>query len=1126
MTSKKIFAVAAMLFAIHTVFAQTSDEAYALFKTGNDYFNAGDYNSAITYYAKAVPLYEKVYGTKHLYTADTYFFLGLSYSSIGNYNMAIPWLEKSLAVYDSSQGDASSAANALLSIGNVYFDWSDYDTALDYYQKSLSLRKRVSGENHKETANCYANIGLVYEFKCEYKTALSYFQNSLTIRQKVFGENHLVTADSYHDIAAENYLLGNYKDALDYFFKALNIRENIAGSSSYEVAHTLGALSTVYIDTECYEDALWANDMAEQIYAELISPASSDFAILYNEKGRIYRELGDYNKALHYYIKSLEISQKLYGDKNVNTAREYLNIGSVYQAIGDYSRAIANLERSLEINRAIFGDVHIDVALCYRTLGAVYRSRNDFDVALTYFNQALGVYKKIVGETHIELARCYIEIGNIHQNKKDYQTAIDCYRKAANMTYEIFGYETKLTAQAYDRIAGVYDICGYHEDAEDLYKTAIRIYTDICGADSIETSVEYVMLGWQYAGQDNARQTVESFRKAYGGFKNATNYNQVITSLNLILKDSKLYHYDTDIPFIRDTIALAADSVERARLDMTSIKSDILQKSLPVYYYGVDFEARNGNPAKAFEYAEMLRSRGFLDEIGLDRALSLDGVTDGERNQVKELTSQIAAARKEIENQNNLELKDRDAKRLTQAEKDLAAAEKSLAKLDGAIGKRLPAYAQLRNPQTVRIKDAQKWCGNDKAILEYVVWNPALLEESDMRHGDVTLDSYCLVITNKSVTAIPLDGEYDFDGAITKLRDGVIPRSALAKPTPEVVFEGIRNELYEKLIEPAMPYLKGKKNLVIVPDGNLAFLPFDILRKDEDAKMLCQQFALALSPSVSVSMIADSTRNKGLEMLAFGAAWYDESMSADEHRRTFASQDMTRGRMRGFVNPAEFVSAADVARYSDSPAGYFGQKNLRWKDLPGTLAELAVLKEKAVGKKRYDEYVQENASESNVKQLSHDGTLAQYPILHFACHGYFDKDFSDMSSILFSEVSGRLSDTSSEDGYLTIPEVATLNLDADMVCLSACETGLGKIKSGDGMTGLTRAFMVAGSRHVGATLWSVDDAATAEFMASMYKKIEKKGMTYEQAYRQTKAEFINSDDYAHPYYWAAFVLYE
>ena len=95
-----------------------------------------------------------------------------------------------------------------------------------------------------------------------------------------------------------------------------------------------------------------------------------------------------------------------------------------------------------------------------------------------------------------------------------------------------------------------------------------------------------------------------------------------------------------------------------------------------------------------------------------------------------------------------------------------------------------------------------------------------------------------------------------------------------------------------------------------------------------------------------------------------------------------------------------------------------------------------------------------------------------------------------------------------------------------MVCLSACETGLGEVKSGDGMVGLSRAFMVAGARHVGVTLWSVDDMATATFMANMYKKIEKKGMTYEQAYRQTKAELQKSEDYSHPYYWAAFTLYE
>lgn len=1134
MNRKEILITVASFFVACSLFAQTADDAYALFKAGNDYFNAKDYDSAISYYAKAVPLYEKVYGTKHLYTADTYYLLGVSYSQTRDYHNAVSWLEKAFAIYDSPQGDKTSAANALFEIGKAHSNGSDYDTALKYYQKCLSLRKSIFGENHKDTAYCYVGIGFVYEVKSEYKTALSYFQKALAIRQKLFGENHLETANSYHDIAAENCYMGNYKEAEDYFLKALEIRERIAGTISKEVALTFTDItSLLYIVAERYEDALWANDAAEQIYSELVNPVSYEFAILYNEKGRIYWGLGNYDKSLRCHEKVLEITNKLFGDKHANTAKTYLNIGMVYQAMGDYSRAIANLEKSLEIDRAIFGDSHSDIALCYEQIGTVYRSKGDFDTALAYFNKALDMYKRLVGEKHIDVVRCYLAIGSIHDNKKDYQAAIDCYRKASSLSYEIFGYETTTTAAAYDEIAGIYDRWGHYEDAESLYKAAISVYIERCGEYSINTAVEYVMLGLHYAGQDDAKQAVESFRKAYAGFKNATNYNQVITTLHEILRNSKLFHYDIDTAFIRDTIALAADTVERARLDMTSLKSDILRKSLPVYYYGVDFEARHGNPAKAFEYAGMLRSRGFLDEIGLERAVSLDGVTDGERKQIKELTAQIASARKEIENQNNIELKDRDGKKLTQAEKNLAAAEKSLAKLDDAIGKRIPQYAQLRNPQTVSAKSAQKWCGKDTAILEYVLWNPVVLESTDMQGETLALASYCLVITNNSVTAIPLDEGYDFDAAITKLRDNVIPKNARAKPTPEVVFEDVRNELYEKLIVPALSHLKGKNRLLIVPDGCLSFLPFDILRASEDEKMLCEQYAVSLSPSVSVSMIAGNSRAKGMSMLAFGGAWYDSEASVEEHRRTFSESNTSRNK-RGLqaisldLNIENEIQKAFILQdiQDNGPSGYFRQKNLRWMDLPGTVTELNTLKDNVFKGKGYEHYVQEAASEQTVKQLSKNGTLSTYPLLHFACHGYFDRNYSNMSSILFSEVSGKLDGVSTEDGYLTIPEVATLNLDADMVCLSACETGLGTAQAGDGMMGLPRAFMVAGSRHVGATLWSVDDTVTADFMARMYKKIEKNGMTYAQAYRQTKTEFIKSDDCAHPYYWAAFVLYE
>lgn len=1094
--------------------AQTSDEAYSLYSEGNSHFNNGDYTTAITYYQNAVPVYEKVYGKNHLYTADVYFFLGLSYSKNGNYDAAIPWLEKSYIIYNSANGDKGSTANVLSYIGSAYFDSSNYDKALIYYQNELSVRKSIQGENHKDIANCYANIGLVHEFKGEYKAALNYFQKALAIRQKMFGENDLKTADSYHDIASENYLLGNYQESIEYFFKALKIREELAGSISYEVAHTLGAIATVCIESQLFDDALGANRATEKIYFDLkINQISQEFAVLYNERGRIYFSQNDYKNAILYWQKALEINQKLYGEKNVYTAKAYSNIGNVYQAMGDYRRAIANQEIALGIYKSIFGNSNPDIALCYRNLGAIYRSTDDFDTALSYFNKALEIYRKSLGEKHLEVARCYIEIGGIYDNKKDFQNALDFYRKGNNMLYDIFGYETTDIASCYDKIARIYDIIGEHENALSLYNAAINIYKNLCGENSASASIEYNMLGWHYAGLNDVKNTVASFRKSFSGFERSTNYNQVITSLSLILKDSQTYHYDTDISFIRDTIALATNTVERARLDMSSIRSELLKNSLPVYYYGVDFEAKNNNPTKAFEYSEMLRSRGFLDQIGFERALSLDGITDTEREQIKNLSSQIATARKEIDRQNNLPTTERDSKKLTEAEKNLSTAEKSLAKLDETIGKRMPTYAQLRNPKPAKIKDIQKWCGKNRAILEYILY------EGDENNQNQF--AYCLVVTNKKITAVPLDSSYDYNSAISSLREAITHRPIKS----EVTFEMQRNELYEKLIQPVLPYIKSVKDVLIVPDGNLSFLPFDILREDSDSADFGKKYSIGVSPSVSVSMIADKVKSSSTDALLFGGAWYDKSLSEEEHNQTLRGNG-NRGKDRGFATVERqtnlFVEDLQNILKNEGSKQYFEQKKLNWHDLPGTIVELETLKKDIFPNAQVE--TQKIASEATLKKISKDGLLSKYATVHFACHGYFDSDLSEMSSVLFSEVSGKLTE-SDDDGYLTIGEAATLNLSAQMVCLSACQTGLGEIKKGEGMVGLSRAFMVAGSRNVGVTLWSVDDEATAEFMSRMYKKV-KGGMSYSEAYRRVKNEFRNSDEYSHPYYWAAFVVYE
>ena len=529
----------------------------------------------------------------------------------------------------------------------------------------------------------------------------------------------------------------------------------------------------------------------------------------------------------------------------------------------------------------------------------------------------------------------------------------------------------------------------------------------------------------------------------------------------------------------------------------------------------------------AFEYPESLRSRGFLDQLGTEAALRLNGVTDDERQRVQELSTKISAARKDLEQQGSLTLAERDEERYKKAGEDLAQAEKELATLDNAIGKRLPAYAQLRNPKPVDVKTAQKWCGKDRAVLEYVLWNPSLIEGSSIPPADI--GSWCIILTEKKVKVVKLDGDYDYATAINKLREGI------SNIKRESQLETVRNELYDKLLASVLSKVGGSINeLVIVPDGCLSFLPFDVLRKNEKSKCLGDQYVISFSPSVSVSVLSGGKKRTKRSVLAFGGAWYDSTMSADEHRRTYSLADTSRGVNRGSVATDFRLEAQNDAQLAYmkqhireyGPGDYFKEKGLVWQDLPGTVTELAALRSGVFAAGTFTRRTQELASEAMVKKLSSSGDLKRYSVLHFACHGYFDSTIADMSSVLFSEVSGKLSDSSSDDGYLTIPEAAVLNLDADMVCLSACETGLGEVRAGDGMVGLSRAFMVAGAEHVGVSLWCVDDEATAEFMTRMYRKVEQEGMDYAAAYRAVKAEFRKSEEWDHPYYWAAFVLYE
>jgi len=193
-----------------------------------------------------------------------------------------------------------------------------------------------------------------------------------------------------------------------------------------------------------------------------------------------------------------------------------------------------------------------------------------------------------------------------------------------------------------------------------------------------------------------------------------------------------------------------------------------------------------------------------------------------------------------------------------------------------------------------------------------------------------------------------------------------------------------------------------------------------------------------------------------------------------------------------------------------------------WSNLPGTLQEVKAIQQVVSGA---EIMTGKNVNEAAVKELSRKGELSDYKVLHFATHGDVDPQIPELSALVLSQFE---MDKGEEDGYLRAEEIHQLDIQADFVNLSACETGLGKLYSGEGIVGLTQAFLLAGANGLSVSLWSVVDESTAQFMVALYKLIEEQGLSYAEAITEVKRRFIAGDfgeEWKAPYYWAPFVYY-
>jgi CHAT domain-containing protein/tetratricopeptide (TPR) repeat protein len=526
-------------------------------------------------------------------------------------------------------------------------------------------------------------------------------------------------------------------------------------------------------------------------------------------------------------------------------------------------------------------------------------------------------------------------------------------------------------------------------------------------------------------------------------------------------------------------LRLAMSLFERNRpfaLPTESAKAGLLSEQSEIFVAAIDILVSQGKGTEALTVSEQLHGRAFLDSLAEARA-DLNRVLPKNLLQKEDsLLTRITTIQKELWQEST------SAERTKQLTTELTSAEDALAQFQIEVRSSDPAYASLKYPVPFTGERVQRELLNDETgLIEFVVG-----EEK----------SYAWFVSREKITQAVLPSRAELNrlvGAYRKSLSESAPGPGVADSITKLRVEG--RELYKVLLQPFENRFGSLKKLIIVPDNVLSYLPFETLvassARGRSNYYLLERFAITYAPSAAAlaAVLATKRPNSTRAVFALGDPNY-ERFSENQAKQSVNS-------------PAESL---DEVR---------GARGLDFRKLPYTRTEVSNISG-IFSSTGSTVLLGAEANEQTLKSQK----LSDYRYVHFAAHGLVDEQNPGRSGVVLS-----LSEPNRDDGILQVTEIMKLKLDADLVTLSACRTGLGRIVRGEGVLGLTRAFMYAGARTVVASLWNVNDSATAELMKVFYQNL-KRGLTKDEALRQAKIQMLKGShrSWRHPYYWAPFVL--
>lgn len=1125
------------------------------------HFNKGDYSNATTLLEQLISTYEKnVEDTSAYYEMKNV--LGISYLKTGKGAEAENLFKQSISFYsaDTSLKHHSNYFTSLIQLAVYYYGTKKYEEAEPLFKKSLEIQRETKGEKHPDYLVLLNNLATIETTLKRYAIADSIYLRLITLKKEVYGEKHPEHVTSLNNLASTYKNSGRIKEAEEVYLTLQSILKDSLGESHIEYINILSQLGQLYKATGRYNEAestfIVVVDFKKQYHGEKSAEYAASLILLanlYRIEGKyqqaepllleainiykeigwekniayatclsslagLYRNMGQYSKSESLYLETKELFKNLVGDRHPDYASILNNLALVYDDIGRYEAAEVLYKDVLEITKLSLGDNHPEYATSLNNLAQLYKTNARYELSEPLYKRALQIRKTTLGEKNIQYGESLNNLATLYQSMGRNKEAEPLYQQSISIIRNSLGNKHPVYASSLNNLAGLYESMGLYQKSEALYNEALEIIKEVLGENHPaygtainnlallyeknrkfkEAEVLYkkdleivkTTLGVTHPNYAYALSNLAGLYENMGKYKEAeTMYLQAIQIRKDIFGDkhadyakviNNLARVYTATGRLEDAEKLWKQALENYLYQINTYFPSMSEKEKGEFYNTIHhkFEQFNSfallrsktNPSiLASMYNNQLAIKALL--LNTSNKLRERILNSGDQHLInsfknwqteKEFLAQAYSLSKEEIKSKNISIEDLENK-VNELEKELSL--------------KSELFKNVNEKQSYSWQDIQKTLKSGEAAIEIIRFLKYKADSAGIYTDSVY---YAALIVKPDTKDQPdlvlLKNGKDLEEKFIKLYRNSIKF--------KVQDEQAYNQYWRKIKE----NLSGVTKIYLSPDGVYNQINLYSIKNQETKKYIIDEASIEI-----VTNTKDLLQAKDKPTL--------------QNKITLVG------------NPA-FYSKGNTSKESLAP-------------LPGTSIEVKKIND-MMTKNSWtgNVYTGEIASEAKLKEIKDPR------VLHIATHGFFESDIESKEDgedkktvnpllrsglMLAGSGSGTAaSNNSKEDGILTAYEAMNLSLDnTDLVVLSACETGLGEIKNGEGVYGLQRAFRVAGAKSIIISLWKVNDETTQKLMVSFYEewlKTENKREAFSLAQAKVRKEFPE------PYYWGAFIM--